>query len=371
MDVIARQDRLVTGKAVITAGLPVLDEVAAVRRLVWSGVLRPEQTADSRLSVVDESRRCRCLIVRFGTEGWVVKQGTTAESRESIQREASVYRALGATAFTSHVPGFIGYDEDSGLLITEFVTGESPREVDLDDRRRHAAIATATGAVLARLHRTEGDLGLPTRPPPPILRCGRPSFDSVEFHSPASLEIIRMVQSNEALMSLLDRVHGQWTPKAITHNDLRGDNILVRAFDEPVFIDWEMGGPGDRRWDVAGLLAERLVWWLTDPDCWVPWNAQATAGEAAAAGIRAIREFAHAFLGGYVATFAGVLDLNRAGLTDLMSWCAARLVHFAIENTHQLSVPLATARQLMQMAANIATNPDAAARTFFGLALAQ
>ncbi|TDD28774.1 hypothetical protein E1287_32215 [Actinomadura sp. KC06] len=356
-------------KTVLTAGLPILEEVAAVRRLLSCGVLRPEYATDPRLTVTDESRRCRCLIVRFESEGWVVKQGTTAESRDSLRQEAAVYQALQTTAFTQHLPGFSDYDEDDGLLVTEYVVGDSPREVDLEDRQRHAVIAAGIGAALARLHRTEGDLGLPAKPPPPILRCGHPTFDSVEFHSPSSLEIIRTVQSSEALMRLLDRVHGQWTSEAMTHNDLRGDNILVRDSGKPVFIDWEMGGPGDRRWDVAGLLAERVVWWLTDPDCWVPWNAQAMAGEAAVAGMRSIREFAHPFLGSYVATFAGTFDLAHAGLPNLMDWCAARLVHFAIENTHQLSVPLATARQLMQMAANFAMSPDAAARAFFGLAL--
>jgi aminoglycoside phosphotransferase (APT) family kinase protein len=363
-----RPGRAVPEDTIFTAGRPVLNETAAVHRLVACGALRPEQAADPGLSVVDESRRCRCLIVRLGSAGWVVKQGTTTETRESVRLEAAVYRAIHTTSLARYVPRLLDYDEDAGHLVTEYVVGESPREVHTADPARRLSVAAGIGALLARLHRSE-DLGLAPKPPPPILKCGYPTLDSVEFHSPGSMEIIRRVQSNEALMLLLDTVRDRWTPEAITHNDLRGDNVLIRESGEPVFLDWEMGGPGDRRWDVSGLLAERLVWWLTDPDCWVPNSPQATSNAAAVEGMRTIREFAHAFLGGYAMTYTGALDLSRAGLTCLMSWCAARLVQFAIENTHQRNVPLATSLQLLQIAVNMHLNPDAAARTFFGLAL--
>jgi aminoglycoside phosphotransferase (APT) family kinase protein len=369
VNVVVQAERLSGEKAVFTAGRPVLDEVSAVRTLVSQGVLSPEGAADARLTVVDESRRCRCLIVRLGDAGWVIKQGTSAETRESVEQEAAVYRALRPTGFAPYLPEFTAFDDDHGLLVTDYIVGQTPRDAHVADPARRSAIAIGIGAALARLHRVEGDLGLAAKPPPPILRCGHPTLDSIEFHSPASLEIVRTIQSSEALTELLDGVHAQWTPDAPGHGDLRGDNIIVRESGEPVLIDWEMGGPGDRRWDIAGLLAERVVWWLTDPDSWVPATAQATASEAAVAGLREIREFAHAFLGSYVANFAGVLDLERAGLSDLMRWCAARLVQFAVESTHQRSVPLATSRQMMQMAANFHVNPGVAARTFFGLAL--
>ncbi|MFG1688467.1 phosphotransferase family protein [Nonomuraea sp. NPDC049269] len=369
MTALVHPEHDVPRKTAFTAGLPVLDEVAAIRILISCGALRPEQAADPRLTITDESRRCRCLIVRLGSAGWVVKQGTTAESRESMRQEAAVYRALQPTAFTPHLPGFLAYEEETGLLVTEFVESKSPREVNGDEPERRTALALGIGTVLARLHRLEGDLGLDDKPPPPILRCGYPTLDSVEFHSPASLEVIRTVQANDTLMSLLATVTERWTPEVVTHNDLRGDNILLRDDDEPVLIDWEMGGWGDRRWDIAGLLSERLVWWLTDPDLWVPWNEQVVPNEAAVAGMREIRDFAHVFLGGYLVALTGSLDLRKAGLSDLMTWCAARLVHFAIENTHQRNTPQVTARQLMQMAANFHQNPEVAARTFFGLAL--
>ncbi|MBG0812786.1 phosphotransferase family protein [Planomonospora sp. ID82291] len=356
-------------KATFTADRPALDEISAVRQLITCGALSPEQAIDSRLTIMDESRRCRCLIVRFESGGWAVKQGTTAETGESIRQEAMVYQALKPTTFAHHLPEFLSYDEDRGLLVIEYVVGESPREAYTAERERRAAIAVSIGAALARLHRIDGDLGLMPKPAPPILRCGYPTPASVEFHSRASLQIIQAIQSNEALMSVLNSVRAQWTPEVITHNDLRGDNIIIRESGEPVFIDWEMGGPGDRRWDIAGLLAERLVWWLTDPDFWVPNNPSETANEAAAIGMKEIREFSHSFLGSYLTNFSGTLDLGRAGLSGLMTWCAARLVQFAIENTHQRSVPLATSRQLLQIAANIRLNPDVAARTFFGLAL--
>ncbi|WP_062348672.1 phosphotransferase family protein [Herbidospora yilanensis] len=368
-DVVVRADRLTAEKSVFTAGRPVLDEVTALRALAAHGVLGPEQMLDPRLTVVDESRRCRCLIVRLADAGWVVKQGTSAETQETLDREAEVYRVLRGSSFAPYLPRFSAFDDHTGLLVTEFVDGQAPRDAHIADPARRPVTAVGIGAALARLHTVADDGGLPAQQPPPILRCGHPTLDSIEFHSPASLEVVRTIQSSPALSELLDGVHEQWSPGAMGHGDLRGDNILIRPSGEPVFIDWEMGGPGDRRWDIAGLLTERIVWWLTDPDAWVPMEAQATANAAAAAGLREIREFAHAFLGSYVVTYAGELDLAKAGLDDLMRWCGARLVQFAVEQTHQRSVPLATSRQLLQMAANFHTTPGVAARTFFGLAI--
>lgn len=372
VNVIAESDEPPWGNRVLISSRPLIDESSAVRLLAAGGTLKPEELADSRLRVTDLSRRCRCLLVRLGEAGWVIKQGTSAETEESVRQEAEVYRALQTTAFAKSMPPFLAYEEERGVLVTGYVVGETPRELYTAESSRRVSAAVGIGVALARLHRIESDCGLPPKQPPPILRCGYPTVDSIEFHSPASLEVIRLIQSSDTLMSLLDTVRAQWVPEAMSHNDLRGDNIIIRASGEPIFVDWEMGGPADRRWDVAGLLAERLVWWLTDPDCWVPWANETSSkspNEAAVTGMRAIKEFAHAFLGGYVVNYAGALDLSRAKLPGLMTWCAARLLQFALEYTHQRTGPQVTSRQLLQVAANIHLNPGMAARTFFGLAL--
>ena len=59
-----------------------------------------------------------------------------------------------------------------------------------------------------------------------------------------------------------------WHPCCLTHNDLRLDNILVRAaWEQPEsgivrLIDWERCSWGDPAFDLGTLLASYLAMWL-------------------------------------------------------------------------------------------------------------
>lgn len=353
--------------SVFSIDLPPLDEVSAVRLLADLGELDMETVHAGDVTVVDESRRCRCLIVRTTDRGWAIKQGANSETRESIANEALFYKLLRNTGFVQHMPRYVFDDPNSGLLVVHYVDGETLREANHEQAQAERAhLAVRLGEALAQLHLLAESEMLPAKPAPRILGCGRATLESLEFHSGASLNVIRIIQSHPNLRAALEEVAAAWSATAVTHNDLRSDNVLVDQAGALSLIDWEMAGWGDRRWDLAALLSERIVWWMNDPDLWTPATPEPVPNTAAR-GLADLHVFAQALLAGYAKAYSGAATLAGADVPDLMSWCAARLVQFAIENSHREALLSAMSEQLLQIAANIFAHPERAARIFFGL----
>jgi len=352
--------------AVFGVDIPLVDERGAVQLLIDLGELDPQSVLDGHVSVEDVSRRCRCMVVRDHRSGWAVKQGANVETRESVTNEARAYQAIADTTISGKIPRFVHADPELGVLVVEFVDGVAPRDYENDTTEEvRARYAYQLGQLLARLH-TLPVSGLGSRLPPRVLNCHRPSLQSIEFHSGASLQALAIVQESVDLRGALETVSDNWLPIAFSHNDLRGDNILVdETSGDITLIDWEMAGLADPRWDISALLAERLVAWLSDPGVWLP-ESGADPHTSAAAGLPRLHSFTRFLLAGYTATHSGIAE-SAPVASSVSTWTAARLVQAAIEHCHREATISPLAEQMLQIAANIFRRPVEAGRLFFGL----
>lgn len=348
-----------------------IDQVGAVRLLVDLGELDAAVILDGTIEVTDHSRRCRCLIVKSGDRGWVVKQGTNAETRPAVTNEAAMYDQFTRPGIHPNTPRLIHSDPSRGLLVIQFVNGGSLLDggaAGEKDQRRH--VGASMGEAVAAIHSYRGTFDeLPAVAPPPILRFDRPTLDVLEYHSGASLELIRIVQARDELNGALSALARQWSPATRTHNDLRSDNIILAAGDgSPVVIDWEMAGLGDPLWDLAAPLAEQLMWWLDDGTAWVGPTSPGSMASGAGRALSHVHAFAFAFLDAYLSGMRKHAPrLAEISITELTKWCAARLVQAAFESTYRSPLVTASTRQLLQLALNMYHRPERAASLFFGI----
>jgi aminoglycoside phosphotransferase (APT) family kinase protein len=351
-------------RTAIPSGADLINEVAAVRLLTELGELATDRLFDGSMVVTDHSRRSRCLIVRTGDQGWVLKQGGGSDTAEAVRFEARMYRVLARNGATLPVPRLIHADEPRSLLVTSMEDGLPMREAAGDTDEQQIWLAQKLGDVLARIHMVDDHADLPKLPPPPILAAFRPGLDSLRYRSSASLELIALLQQQEALCAELEVLTRLWRPIALSHNDIRSDNLLVDSAAQTLtVIDWELAGLGDPHWDLAGPLAEQLSWWLAEAKFW---GNDTNAADDGAATLAPTHRFTLPYLGSY---------LNRAGaaridLLVLLRWCAARLVQSAFEIAYQHPILTAMSRQTLQLAANIFARPAHAARWLFGLEVA-
>ncbi|MGC9500008.1 phosphotransferase family protein [Streptomyces sp. WG7] len=344
----------------VPSGTDLVDELSALRLLVELGELDTRLVLSPHLTIEDRSRRSRCLIVRADGRGWVLKQGTTADTAGAVRHEIQVYRALARGTTRLPVPRLVHANPRRSLLVVAHLDGlplwEAEHRLGGSDDT-HPRLAGALGSVLARTHRWHDPALLPPQPAPPVLTVFRPGLDSVGYRSSASLALTGLLQEHPALCDALAALSRDWRPSALTHNDLRSDNLVVDPDDGTVhLIDWELGGRGDPYWDLAGPLAERLCWWLTDGELWVP-------GAEAVTTLTPVRRFTAAYLGTYRSHRREDIDP-----LVLVRWCAARLVQAAFETVQQSAFVTAAARQLLQLAANTFARPAAAAHCLLGLA---
>lgn len=353
--------------AVFGIDVPLIDERSAVQLLGQLGALDLRSMLDQEITVRDVSRRCRCLIVQGPETAWVVKQGANAETLESVANEARAYRALIDTPLTASIPRYRFHDPATGVLIIEFVEGLTPQEHEIGrPPRDRAQYAYELGGLLAQVHRLPLN-GFASQLPPRVLSCHRPSLESIEFHSAASLRALAIVQRNAQLSAALDSVRDDWTPTAFSHNDLRGDNIIVRERTGKIaIIDWEMASISDPRWDLSALLAERLVGWLNDPELWLS-DSESGGHAAAVTGLTHLHLFTRFLLAGYTqGSNIEASPFTPTAGTPAARWIAARLVQAAIEHCHQQALISPLAEQILQIAANMSARPAEAARFFFG-----
>lgn len=355
-------------RAGIVSAAELFDEATAVRLLVDIGELDGDTMLGSTLTVQNYSRRNRCLIVHGAGRGWVVKQGTDAETVQSVCREIQIYLALRDSAVQFTTPRLAYENHDGAVLIVEYVTGVPLRDaLATDSPFDPVQVAEVLGNLLASMHSCSLADKFPELPSPWILDIFRPRLEMLQGFSSGSVELISLLQSHPHVCDALARLADAWKPIAMTHNDLRGDNLIMPADPrQATFIDWELGGRGDPHWDLAGLLAEQLMHWLTGLH-----PRASPAGEAryaaAAQTLAPVHQFAGALLRGYTQPSSATRG-GRVNLPALMCWCATWLLQNALETAQPYPTLNSASRELLQVAANILERPTDAGRWLFGLA---
>ncbi len=346
-----------------------LTQAEVTEYLLRRGLLAPETVVNGDLVVREVSSRNRNFAVE-ASEGpsYLLKQGRSAEGVATVAREAAVYEQLASRGeeLRAYLADLVDYDSEEGVLVLELV-----REAE-DLRRRHqrleacpADLGEAVGAALGTLHRETRATYPPARPPW-VLSIHRPDTSVFRDASAANLELIRIVQSDEALGERLDELRGDWRVETLIHQDVKWDNCLVTPEDRLRLIDWEVAVAGDPHWDLASALSQYLSFWLfsipvtgSEPPARFPALARYPLDTMKGA-LRACRD-------GYARAAEGAPALADESLDRTVAYAGARLIQNAFEAS-QFAQRLDSAAILhLQLGANLLERPGEGAERLLGL----
>jgi len=354
--------------------------------LLGRGLVSEADIVDGDLEVVDVGRRNENLkVIRKRDMSYVLKQPGAGEPETelTIRREAALYGYLqvarSAGRLRRFLPGLCGWDEDRCLLALELVEGRQlwghyAATVAPDFPADAAApLGVALGTIHDFFRRATDAPDWMTAlhaAPPWILSAHRPSPEVFSRLSPANLQLLGLLQKENAVVSGLDCLRRDWTPDTLIHNDLKGDNVLVVSDgDDPVsvrIVDWELVQIGDAAWDVGTVFRDFLDYWLLS----VPLSSDLTPEQmldAAKIPLAKLHPAARAFWSGY----CGAAGMGRDGLGAFLQrslrFAGARLAQGAYELSSGTANPSNFAIALLQLSANVMANPEEASLTLFGI----
>ena len=251
-----------------------LAQSEVVGYLLDRGLLSTESIVDGDLAVRDASSRNRNFKVeRKRGVSYLVKQGLGPDGVATVAHEAAVYHALSGlgAAIDGHLPRFYGYDQAERVLVVELTrNGESLPSYHLRLGRFPSRVAAELGDALGALHRLTwrgDDAGTPASPPW-VLSLHRPDLSVFRDSSMATIELIKIIQQSADFRSQLDHLKDEWRARALIHQDVKWDNVIVFASSEGQarsvkLIDWEAAAYGDPCWDIGSAFSSYLSFWLS------------------------------------------------------------------------------------------------------------
>ena len=352
----------------------------AVRFLLDRGLLTAEDVVSGHLSVEDAIGRNDNLLIRSCTgRSYAFKHAADGDpGARMLALEAAVYEHAsgpGASpalaALGPFVPRFALFDRSEAVLVTHLA--HDTRELWELDVPGDAlpAIGSALGVALAACHAIRGEAipePLRERQPPWILGLHRQDPSILRDAWPAHLEVISLVQANDATCATFDRLQGGWTRDRLIHGDVKLSNMLVRTTSEMdtspsvILLDWETASLGEPAWDVGSVF--QLVLWhalhsVFNTDEEMP---AADPRNAFDERLALYRPEMHRFWNAYRASAEG--DMVPA-LERTTEWCGARLIQSAYEEASGLEHPSLFCLSLLQLGVNLLADPRAAARDLF------
>ncbi len=358
-----------------------------VRYLIEQNLLSAAAVVAGDLDVIDVGRRNQNVkIVRRHGASYLLKQAGEGEpgTTTTIRAEAAFYRHCQLNPETAPlrgvIPSLYRWDEARCLLIVELIDG-SPLWVHYSATTAPdfpSDAAAPLGEALGAVHRVfrEGPslshawLAGCRAYPPWILLAHRPTPEIYLRLSPASLQVLSLIQQDQTMTAALDRLREDWVPETLVHNDLKGDNILVKRMTKERIsvhlVDWELIQIGDAAWDVGAVFRDFLDYWLLS----VPLSGDLTAEQmlqGAQIPLSKIHPATRAFWKAY--HIAAQLDGDILGhfLLRSVRFAAARLAQGAYELSLSRQYPSNYALAMLQLATNILADPRDAALHLFGL----
>ncbi|MFE2880166.1 phosphotransferase [Streptomyces roseus] len=374
------------GARQVHAGIDDIIPILIDRRLIpYDAVLAGEVMVEA------VPRRQRNFRVQVnGSSGVFVKQPEALASNgyATFQAEADFYTEYASCEGANElgVPHLLLYDRSIPLLAIEFL----PHHRTLSDHCRcftHGQFPIGTlrelGERIAVLHTVLGGCGRARRPGlggqeealPWVLSAHEPRPDALASLGPAGLVVLGIVQASPGIREGLTELTHLWRSDAVTHGDLRADNVLVRGatghLTDLRIIDWELVGAGDACWDVACAIHGMIVLWLqsTPLDC-----ADATAGPPATLSSAerlpwpVLQASVRALWQGYVDRMGHDGTWTKHAVPKVTSLVAARLLQTTLEVSGEEAEMSAYAVLLLQLCANMLAEPDRAAAHLLAIA---
>ena len=155
------------------------------------------------------------------------------------------------------LPDLIAYDEERQLLIIEALDYGWLR-LDRSDLRSRWSIEVfgRVATAVARWHReSETLVDLPVAKPWLLQALDGHRLEAFERRSDLA-DLLDRILNDPELHGALASTRRLWRNDAVIHGDIRLSNVFFHTDGAVRLIDWETGGRGDARWDVAGLLQE-------------------------------------------------------------------------------------------------------------------
>ena len=367
--------------------VPNLTVDTVVPYLLECGLVNVAAIVEGDLEVVDVGRRNENLkVVCQSGQSYLLKQPGEGEpaTEATIRCEAAFYTHCqsdsGAADLLGVIPGFRGWDEDRLVLVLELVDGRplwahyaATKAPDFP-----CESAAPLGEALGTLHRVfrgqsfRGDpsMARPLSASPWILSGHRPTPEIFARLSPASLQVLKLLQQDRPMVAGLESLREEWVADTLIHGDIKGDNVLVTArADEDVrvrIVDWELIQVGDAAWDVGNMFRDFLDYWLLS----VPLSGDLAPEqmlESAQIPLTNLHPATRAFWNAYRGSARLAANASGDFLLRSVRFAAARMAQGAYELSASAHSPSNLAIMMLQLAANILADPSDAALHLLGI----
>lgn len=307
--------------------------------------------------------------------GYFVKIATDPERESMLEREARTYRFLRSQVRGAGCQGLLPrmrlFDREAFVLVLELLDRENLSALCL---RRNLApsLMPLLGRVLGRFHRRLSTIAKPAGDwgvfyPLPF-HLPMPPKEFVETSSPASVELLRIVQASPILSQDLTKLTERWKGRVeaepqLIHGDLRLENCCVSVGSRRIrIVDWELAGLGDPLWDAGAVLADLASAWLMSAP--IPTGSEPANGIAdARIPISSLRSAGREFWHAYTAARDLAADARAEALRDTIRYAAARLLQLSYEHLQGYARLTMHAVGHAQLSENLMRRPiDGAAR---------
>jgi hypothetical protein len=365
-----------------------LDVDTATPYLIDQKLIDPDAVLDGELTVVSAARRNRNLRVEAGAGGFLVKQpdDPTQGGHSTLLSEANFYafcqKEPAAAVMANVLPRLIFFDPHRSLLSLELlVAASSPwqRFWAAGPQAFPHEIGRRIGRMLGVVHRTFRDPAVLDDPAlawlspavPWVMMVHKPSPELLSTISPANYQTLRILQTEGRFGESLDGLRGEWCPETVIHADVKSDNILVCPPAPPEvegdsvrLVDWELVQRGDPAWDVAGVLQDTVMFWISGMTGSGDLNALVASASFPWVVLQA---YLRAFWLGYRRAAGLTADLANATLARAVGFSGARLVQTVYEVSQAASTMPAQSLLLLQVSANILADAESAQIHFYGI----
>lgn len=307
------------------------------------------------VQVFDQGGRNPNTIItrRNGEIDLFVKQYQSAEGKSECDTELAFYEFhqsdyLNKDNSTPLAPRCILYSHDEQILVLEyFGPPASPLSSDFSASLVTPKLAMKLGFLIANIQALPKSLNGLNSKPPWIMSVNQPQLNDLLEMSPATTELVAIIQRDIDLLAVISILRDQWKPECLVHGDLKWANVieLHPGRSDLMIIDWETASYGDRYWDISGVAAGFFLSWLLS----IPANATGTS-ELAQYPLRSALEGVAALLREFESQYSiSQSEIHRDRL--IIQFAGLRLIQFCIELsqghskiTHNIALALQFAR---------------------------
>jgi serine/threonine protein kinase len=182
-------------------------------------------------------------------------------------------------------------------------------------------------------------------------------------------QIIQLIFKNAEFVQLLRQLETEWVPGTLVHNDVKFNNFLLnydyekKIINSVKLIDWELADIGDPLWDVAAVMQNYLLLWLTTDVPEQP-GRQISFKKVK---LEEVQPCISAFWKRYMQQLKFEQAQQRTSLIKAVKYAALKLIHSCFEMAPGSTVLQPTNVKMLQMSLNILRSPDNAAVQLFGI----